>query len=144
MFNQVLGKFSPAWKRACTDLYPQMEDAELQISANSNRRGLTKDKLKEIKGKAVRKLDTVACQFIRRQRVLSDFFPVLFFFFFFKKKLGECFHYFSLALCASSVIQSCPTLCDPMDYSLPGPSVLGISQARILECMAIPFSRGSS
>ena len=87
MFNQVLGKFSPAWKRACTDLYPQMEDAELQISANSNRRGLTKDKLKEIKGKAVRKLDTVACQFIRRQRVLSDFIPVLFFFFF-QKKIG--------------------------------------------------------
>ena len=81
MFNQVLGKFSPAWKRACTDLYPQMEDAELQISANSNRRGLTKEKLREIKGKAVRKLDTVACWFIRRQRVLNDFIPVLFFFF---------------------------------------------------------------
>lgn len=90
MLNQVLGKFSPAWKRACTDLYPQMEDAELQISANSNRRGLTKEKLKEIKGKAVRKLDTVACRFIRRQRALNDFIPVLFFFFFFqkKKKLG--------------------------------------------------------
>ena len=86
MLNQVLGKFSPAWKRACTDLYPQMEDAELQISANSNRRGLTKEKLKEIKGKAVRKLDTVACQFIRRQRALNDFIPVLFFFFFFSKK----------------------------------------------------------
>ena len=91
MFNQVLGKFSPAWKRACTDLYPQMEDAELQISANSNRRGLTKDKLKEIKGKAVRKLDTVACQFIRRQRVLSDFIPVLFFFFFAKKNWVNAF-----------------------------------------------------
>ena len=37
--------------------------------------------------------------------------------------------------------QSCPTLCDPMDHSLPGSSVYGISQARILEWVAISFSR---
>ena len=36
------------------------------------------------------------------------------------------------------------TLCNPMDYSLPGSSVHGILQARILEWLAIPFSRGSS
>ena len=42
------------------------------------------------------------------------------------------------------VAQSCPTLCNPMDYSLPGSSVHGILQARILEWVAIPFSRGSS
>ena len=42
------------------------------------------------------------------------------------------------------VTQSCLTLCDPMDCSLPGSSVLGIFQARILEWVAIPFSRGSS
>ena len=40
--------------------------------------------------------------------------------------------------------QSCPTLCDPMDCSLPGSSVHGMSQARILEWGAISFSRGSS
>ena len=40
--------------------------------------------------------------------------------------------------------QSCPTLCDPMDCSLPGSSSHGILQARILEWVAIPFSRGSS
>ena len=40
--------------------------------------------------------------------------------------------------------QSCPTLCDPMDYILPGSSVHGILQARILEWVAISFSRGSS
>ena len=40
--------------------------------------------------------------------------------------------------------QSCPTLCDPMDYSLPGSSVHGIIQARILEWVAISFSRRSS
>ena len=42
------------------------------------------------------------------------------------------------------VVQSCPTLCDPMDCSLPGFSVHGIFQARILEWVAISFSRGSS
>ena len=40
--------------------------------------------------------------------------------------------------------QSCLTLYDPMDCSLPGSSVHGILQARILEWVVIPFSRGSS
>ena len=44
----------------------------------------------------------------------------------------------------SEVIQSCPTLCDPMNCSLSGSSVHGIFQARILEWVAISFSRGSS
>ena len=39
---------------------------------------------------------------------------------------------------------SCPTLCNPMDYSLPDSSVYGIFQARILKWVAIPFSRRSS
>ena len=43
-----------------------------------------------------------------------------------------------------SVTQSCLTLCDPMDCSLPGSSVHGISQARILEWVAISYSRVSS
>ena len=38
--------------------------------------------------------------------------------------------------------QSCLTLCDPMDYSLPRSSVHGTLQVRILEWVAIPFSRG--
>ena len=42
------------------------------------------------------------------------------------------------------VTQLCSTLCDPMDCSLPGSSVHGILQARILEWVAIPFSRGPS
>ena len=42
------------------------------------------------------------------------------------------------------VALSCPTLCDPMPYSLPGSSVHGILQARILEWVAMPSSRGSS
>ena len=42
------------------------------------------------------------------------------------------------------VAQSCLTLCNPMDHSLPGPSVHGILQARMLEWVAISFSRRSS
>ena len=44
----------------------------------------------------------------------------------------------------SEVDQSYPTLCDPVDCSLPGSSVRGIFQARVLEWVAIAFSRGSS
>ena len=40
----------------------------------------------------------------------------------------------------SEVTQSCLTLCDPMDYSLPGSSIHGIFQARVLEWGAIAFS----
>ena len=39
------------------------------------------------------------------------------------------------------VAQSCPALCDPMDYSLPGFALHGILQARVLEWVAILFSR---
>ena len=42
------------------------------------------------------------------------------------------------------VDQSCPTICDPMDYSPPGFSVHGILQARILEWVAISFSKRPS
>jgi len=47
-------------------------------------------------------------------------------------------------VCEVLVAQLCPTLCDPMDCSPPGSSFHGILQARILEWVAIPFSRGSS
>ena len=44
----------------------------------------------------------------------------------------------------SQSLQSCPTLCDPMDCSPSGSSVHGILQARILEWVAVPSSRESS
>ena len=44
----------------------------------------------------------------------------------------------------SEVAQSCPTLCDPMACSLSGSSIHGIFQARVLEWIAIAFSRGLS
>ena len=43
-------------------------------------------------------------------------------------------------LCYAKSLQSCPTLCDPIDGSPPGSPVLGILQARILEWVAISFS----
>ena len=46
--------------------------------------------------------------------------------------------------CLFKLLQSYPTLCDPMDCNPPGSSVHGISQARILEWFAISSSRGSS
>ena len=53
---------------------------------------------------------------------------------------GLCF----AAATAAKLLQSCPTLCDPMDCSLPGFSVHEIFQAKVLEWVAISFSRGSS
>jgi len=44
------------------------------------------------------------------------------------------------AAAAAKSLQSCPTLCDPIDSSPPGSSVPGILQARILEWVAISFS----
>ena len=54
-----------------------------------------------------------------------------------KSHINTCTHQFSLA-------QLHLTLCNPMVCRLPGPLVHGILQARILEWVAIPFSRGSS
>ena len=44
------------------------------------------------------------------------------------------------AAAAAKLLQSCPTLCDPIDGSPPGSAVLGILQARTLEWVAISFS----
>ena len=52
--------------------------------------------------------------------------------------------YICVCVCACSVAQLCLTLGNPMDYSLPGSSVYGIFQARILERVAISYFRGSS
>ena len=48
------------------------------------------------------------------------------------------------SLCVCLVARSCPTLCDPLDCSLPSSSVHGIFQARLLEWVTISSSRGSS
>ena len=63
--------------------------------------------------------------------------------FFFPHPQKELVAFRSLFVCAES-LQSCPTLFESMDCSLPGSSVDGILQARILEWVAVPSSRGSS
>ena len=70
----------------------------------------------------------------------------------FSKLLGNCSNVFVSLVCFYGsghrvivlVAKSRPTLCDPMDCNPPGPSVHGILQARILEWVAVSFSRGSS
>ena len=57
------------------------------------------------------------------------------------ERLGKCLS--SSVKVKVSVAQLCPTLCIPMDCNPPGSSVHGILQARILEWIAIPFSKGS-
>ena len=52
-------------------------------------------------------------------------------------QVGQCQRMFKVKV-KVLVAQSCPTLCNPMDYNLPGFSFLGILQARILEEVAIP------
>ena len=56
-------------------------------------------------------------------------------------KTSVCLHFTSVCVL---VTQLWLTLRDPMDYRLPGSSIHGILQARILEWVAMPFSRGNS
>ena len=70
-----------------------------------------------------------------RNQSVSSHFPSLF-----STELCICPRHWWWCL----VEKLCPTLCNPMDCSLPGPAVHGIVQARILEWVAISFSRGSS
>ena len=56
----------------------------------------------------------------------------------------ECMYSIHSMCVRPESLQSCPTACDPMDCSPPGSSVHGILQARILEWVAMPSSRGSS
>ena len=53
-------------------------------------------------------------------------------------------HFLGLSKVKVFIVQSCLTLCDPPDCSPPGSPVHGILQARILEWVAMPSSRGSS
>ena len=57
---------------------------------------------------------------------------------------GITFIITAAAAAAAKLLQSCLTLCDPIDGSPPGSAVPGTLQARTLEWVAIPFSRRSS
>ena len=65
----------------------------------------------------------------------------------FDKCIMTCIHHYNItqiaaaaAAAAAKSLQSCPTLCDPIDSSPPGSSIHGIFQARVLEWGAIAFS----
>ena len=58
----------------------------------------------------------------------------------FSMSLGSPSGFGSVAAAAAKLLQSCPTLCDPIDGSPPGSPVPGILQARTLEWVAISFS----
>ena len=76
--------------------------------------------------------------------IFHSTFYIYLLFFFFLLLLRDSFC-FSAELCMhAKSLPSCTTLCIYMDCSLPGSSVHGILQARILEWVAISFSRGSS
>ena len=85
--------------------------------------------LQEVRGWAVFK---ILCNNVLQGWVV---FSVFFFFFTPLRKLNR-----QLAAAAAKSLQSCLTLCDPIDGSPPGSPVPGILQARTLECVAISFS----
>ena len=61
-----------------------------------------------------------------------------------QRHLGNSILCIAAAAAAAKSLHSCPTLCDPIDCSPPGSPVQGILQARTLEWVAMPSSRGSS
>ena len=75
--------------------------------------------------------------------VVANTFHILHYVLYYIKWLLDSTQWFLLASCCLAA-KSCLTLWDPMDYSPPGSSIHGISQARILEWAAIAFSRESS
>ena len=78
------------------------------------------------------------------ERVVETGWQSLYFSFEKISLLPQMLYSFWLCMCAAKSLQSCPTLYNAMDCSPPGSSVHGILQARILERVAIPFSRVSS
>ena len=58
-----------------------------------------------------------------------------------KKDCNQLINYYSKPAAAAKLLQSCPTLRNPVDCSLPGSSIHGVFQARVLEWVAIAFSQ---
>ena len=83
----------------------------------------------------------LACRFLRRQvRWSGNLLSIMLFIYY----LSSISMYLSIKLKFKNVSQSCPTLCNPMFCSLPGSSVHGFLQARTLDWVAVPSSRGCS
>ena len=107
--------------------------------------GITAELFQILKDDAVKVLHSISQQIWNTQQwprgwKWSVFIPIPK-----KGNAKECSNYCTIALISHAskpeVAQSCPTLCNPMDCSLPGFSIHGILQARILEWVTISFSR---
>ena len=81
---------------------------------------------------------------VRHTATLDIFLESLPWFTWFKQPSHKQLYPPLLLCCCCLVAKSCPTVCNPLDCSLPASSVHGISQAWILEWVAVPFSGGSS
>ena len=73
-----------------------------------------------------------------------SYLKVLIFIIFTESKSKNITKYTHKVCVRAKLLQLCPTLCDPMDFSPPSSLVHGILQARILEWVAMPSSRGTS
>ena len=103
--------------------------------------GISVELFQILKDDAVKVLHSICQQIWKTQQWLSDwkrlsFIPVPK-----KGNAKECSDYHTVAAAAAAKsLQSCPTLCDPLDGSPPGSPVPGILQARTVEWVAISFS----
>ena len=89
----------------------------------------------ETKGEGPRRLKNLYFLYLIELRALSKVAP------YFERSIVDLYTGYTLYIV---VIQSCSTLCNPAGYTLPGSSVHGIIQARVLEWVTISLSRGSS
>ena len=93
-------------------------------------------------GKGVKPI--IRCLSFVLERMLIKSCPTSWDIFYIKSYITHTKIVILLLLTCVLVAQSCPTLCNPMDCSPPGSSVHAILQVRILNCVAISFSRGFS
>ena len=101
--------------------------------------------LKQIHHCVIGKIDTTHFHFLLFSfSILPLSLAFLLLFFSPPISLNTFFYCVCVFVCMCVYTQSCLILCDPMGCSLPGPSVYGILQARILEQVAISSARGSS
>ena len=90
--------------------------------------------------RVLRTWKTLIKQLAKQKKLICEMFNALCFWVHISRKIICFFKYYLFAMS----LQSCLTLCNLMDYSLPGFSVHGILTARILEWVAMPSWRGSS
>ena len=131
-----------------THLEPDIWECEVKralgnITTNkaSGGDGIPAELFQVLQDDAVKVLHSICQQIWKTQQWLSDwkrlsFIPVPK-----KGNAKECSDYHTVAAAAAAKsLQSCPTLCDPIDGSPPGSPIPGILQARTVEWVAISFS----